>query len=651
MAQGSDTIQTKKLSDVEVTANKAPIESRYLSTISSYTITQQTLTKQGISNLSEAMRKFNGVVVKDYGGIGGIKTVSIRGMGAEHTAVAYDGIVMNNAQSGQIDIGRFSMDNISYVSLNIGQSDNIFQTARAFASSGVIEVQTIKPEFKDRNYEGSAKVSFGSWGQVNPYINYSHKLSNTLAINANLNWKRADGQYSYIDKNGIHQTKKKRQNSDIDIWQTELNIYNDWGTKGALDAKFNYYDSERGLPNAALTYKEHYGERLWDRNILAQLGYRKTWEDKINFKSSARYTNNYTHYEEVDIISNENTYREQEAYLSNSLKYKFNDQLSVSVAEDLYFNTLKAAFTSSFGSNPPQPKRYNSLTVVAAQYKTKRLTINAHTLFTYISEKVKNDQPDNIHKRFSPSISFSYQPIESQSWRIRASYKHGFRVPTFTELYYTTLAKDLKPEIANQFNIGSTFIKCIENSPINYINFSIDGYYNRIDDKIVIIPTLFIPTTLNIGKVDIKGIDLRLISNFKVSKDIDIEVLGTYSYMSALDKTDSNSDSYNSQLVYTPKHSGSCSVELKNPWVNINYSALFSDKRYIKFLEQDDIKNQIKAYTDHSISLYKSFKLKNDLSSLYIQANVLNIWNTNYELVKLYPMQGREYRVTIGYKF
>ena len=45
--------------------------------------------------------------MKDYGGLGGLKTISIRNLGAAHTAVSYDGIAVSNSQAGQIDIGRF----------------------------------------------------------------------------------------------------------------------------------------------------------------------------------------------------------------------------------------------------------------------------------------------------------------------------------------------------------------------------------------------------------------------------------------------------------------------------------------------------------------------------------------------------------------
>ena len=104
------------------------------------------------------------MTVKDYGGIGGLKTVSIRSLGAQHTAVGYDGITLTDCQTGQIDIGRFSLDNVDRLSLNNGQSDNIFQPARFFASAGILNIQTLTPLFtkgKKTNIAGAFKTGPG----------------------------------------------------------------------------------------------------------------------------------------------------------------------------------------------------------------------------------------------------------------------------------------------------------------------------------------------------------------------------------------------------------------------------------------------------------------------------------------------------------
>ena len=51
--------------------------------------------------VADALRYFSGIQLKDYGGVGGIKTVNIRSMGTHHLGISYDGVALGNAQNGQ----------------------------------------------------------------------------------------------------------------------------------------------------------------------------------------------------------------------------------------------------------------------------------------------------------------------------------------------------------------------------------------------------------------------------------------------------------------------------------------------------------------------------------------------------------------------
>ena len=44
-----------------------------------------------------------------------------------------------------VDIGRFSLENVDRLMLSNGQSDQIFQPARFFASAGILNIQTLTP--------------------------------------------------------------------------------------------------------------------------------------------------------------------------------------------------------------------------------------------------------------------------------------------------------------------------------------------------------------------------------------------------------------------------------------------------------------------------------------------------------------------------
>lgn len=647
-AQTSDSIKTQRLSEVEVSASIKPSVFRSSSPLQ--VITSEAITDQGLQSVSDAVRRFNGIVLKDYGGIGGLKTISVRGMGTEHTAISYDGVMVSNMQSGQVDIGRFALDNVSAISLNIGQSDNIFQPARSFASVGVLDLQTIAPRLNEKPYGLRAQLKTGSFGLFNPSLSYAHKLNETSTMSVNGSWQRADGQYPFEMMNGKTPFKDKRSNSDVGIYRVETNLYNNLGKAGMLDIKMYYFDSERGLPGAVDFQNNYRVERLWDKNFFTQVGYNRPLGEQFKFKSQAKYDYSYTRYRDVynayEGGQRVDKYKQQEVYWSNAILYTLNSNLSMSLAEDLFYNKLKDE-TTKFGGNRSEPERYNSLTGFAAQYRNSFLTINTGLLGTYVIEKIKNTG-NNTYKKLSPSISFSLAPIPSYNqFRIRGSYKDIFRIPTFTEAFYTRSLSVIRPESAKQFNGGLTWVGTLPSDKSNYINISVDGYYNKVKDKIVIQPSTFYAYTTNLGEVEITGVDVKLSAGMDISENVNIDLSGSYSYMKAIDVTDPKEDSYKNQLIYTPKHSGAISAILKNPWVNVSYSILITGERY--FWHQNIPAYQLKGYSEHSVSINKPLNVSK--YSVLMQAGISNIWNKQYEVMKNYPMPGRSFNISASFNF
>ena len=126
---------------------------------------------EGLSahSVADAVRYFSGIQIKDYGGVGGLKTVDMRSMGSHHMGVFYDGIQLGNAQNGQIDLGRFSMDNIEEISLYNGQKSSIFQSAKDYGASGTIYLRSRRPRFahgQRRNVQATYRT--GSFGLQTP---------------------------------------------------------------------------------------------------------------------------------------------------------------------------------------------------------------------------------------------------------------------------------------------------------------------------------------------------------------------------------------------------------------------------------------------------------------------------------------------------
>jgi outer membrane cobalamin receptor len=645
VAQQKDSITYRELSNVEVIEKERPSVIREGAPVQ--LLDQTTFRRLGLQTLSDAVKRFSGVTVKDYGGIGGLKTVSVRSLGAQHTAVSYDGVTVTDAQSGQVDISRFTLDNVEAVSLSVGQTDNIFQTARMYASAGALSITTRTPRFDRRNYNLEGRIKTGSFGLFNPSLRYEQKLGKPYAASFYADWLYADGQYPYTFTNGTVAAVEKRKNSDIKTFRAELDLFADWDKQGTLRLKGYWFDSQRGLPGSVVLYNDYHKERLRNRNGFVQGVYENRFNRLLAVKAQGKFDYSHTRYRDFHSKyaggQHTDVYTQREYYASAAALYTPVDRLSFSAAEDVFIHTLDATTPKC-----PFPERLTSLTALAVQYKDSRFTATAGLLGTYVAETVETGEAADNRKRLSPALSLSYRIWSEQNLRVRASYKDIFRVPTFNDLYYDRIGnKALDTEKAKQYNLGLTWGGTFPAMKLHYLSFTVDGYYNRVDDKIVALPTLFIWKMMNMGKVDIKGIDANLSARFALPAEMFLQTDGSYTFQHAVDKTDKDSKIYKHQLPYTPVHTGAVSVSWENPWVNVSWLMTAVGARYS--LPQNIEANFMKGYREQQLSFHRTFAFKQ--SSLRLQAEVVNLTDVSYDVIRYYPMPGRSFRGSINYIF
>lgn len=599
------------------------------------------LERMGALDVSDAVRHFSGVSVKDYGGIGGMKTVSVRSLGAQHTAVSYDGVAVGDCQSGQVDISRFSLDNVSALTLTIGQGDDIFQPAKALASAGVLSIETGKPDFGAASFRLAARVKSGSFGLANPSLFWAVRLGGKAGLSFYGDYLRADGIYPFEYVNGTRRIKAKRNNSDIQAYRGEANFYASLGDGQDLRAKLYLFHSERGLPGSVVYDNPYAAERLHDRNYFGQLNYEVSFSPKWKLKAAGKF--NYVWNRDTDKEAagmRDDRFRQTETYLTATLWSEPLRGLSFSLAQDFAYNDLSTTL-----SNCQYPERYTVLTALSAQYWHPVFRITASLLNTYITENVRTGTAADDRQRLSPAVSLSWRPLPSTAWRLRASYKDIFRMPTFNDLYYRLIGNTrLRPESTRQWNVGTTWGGRV--SPVvEMLDVSVDAYYNKVKDKIVAVPTMFVWKMSNVGEVETVGVDINVSAGIRVAKSMRFGLSGAYNFMQAEDVTDRDSKLWRNQIAYTPRHSGSGSLTWETPWVDVAYNVVFASERYR--MPQNSADNRIRPYSDHSLSAFRTFR--RGRHALRLQADALNLGGKNYEIVRFYPMPGRNYKFTVTY--
>lgn len=634
---------TLTLGEVTVTAARPQTE-----IIPAQRLDGEQLQRLNSNSVADALRYFSGVQVKDYGGVGGIKTVNIRSMGTNHTGVVYDGIELGNAQNGQIDLGQFSLDNVEAISLYNGQKSDILQPARDFGSAGSIYIRTKTPVFQQgETYHARAAMRFGSFDLFNPSALLELRLSDHVNASLSAEWISSTGKYKFryrrVNPAGelAYDTTAVRQNGDINATRIECNL-NGTLTQGEWHFKVYNYNSERGVPGAIVNNVWRRGERIWDNNSFAQASHTQTFGNFTTL-NNIKYSFYRTHYVNNDDkqIKVDNLYKQREIYFSTANELMLRRWWRVSLSYDFMWNTLSADMYAF-----AKPDRYTNLISAATAMNLKRFKAQASILGTFIHDKLRGQQSPADKHVFTPAVYLSFQPARTRDFLLRAFYKRSFRMPTFNDLYYADMGNSkLSPERVTQYNFGILYEHTSANSFISAARISADAYYNRVSDKIVAYPKgqQFRWTMLNLGLVDIRGIDISGLLTVNPAKELYLTLRAQYTFQRAIDITDPADNYYRDQIPYIPRHSGSAVVNATwRKWA-LNYSYIYVGERYN---QQENIRyNYTQPWYTSDISISRDFTFGRVGMRALLEIN--NLLSQDYDVILNYPMPKRNYRATI----
>ncbi len=607
--------------------------------IPSQTISSADFIHYNAFNIADAVRNFSGVIIKDYGGVGGLKTVSVRGLSANHTSILYDGVQINDAENGQVDLSKLTLNNVQQITLYNAQPPTLLQTARAYASASVLSIETIKPHLEaSKPYLITAGIKGGSFGLVNPYLQWQQRLNNDWSFIINTYTQNANGNYKYQLDDGASSTQQTRVGTGVAIQQIDGALY--WNT---TDNKFNlhinYYNSDRGLPGAVRLYTPPpIGQKLYNRDLFVQSGFEHDWHNSLKLLVNAKFSQNQLHYFDPQFPNSvgflDQHFSQREYYQSTALVYHIKPNWEVSYSADLSVNNMNADL-----ANFRYPTRITLLNVIATNLTFSDWTLQGSLLNTNINETVKTGVTVPNRNVYSPTLMATIKPFNDKNFQLRGFYKYIFRLPTFNDQYYNFISNlNLKPEFTHQYDLGFSYSKSLQGL-FDYITLTTDAYYNNVTNKLVFIPTVNYGYTQNFGKVDIKGLDVGVKTQVKLAA-YRLSLSANYTYQQALNVTDPASNTYLNQLPYTPKNIVALNAGVSRGQVSIYYNQVLSSSRYYDNDNVDADYMPSYAVSDASV-VYKTI-IKH--FPVILSAEINNLFNKSYVVVQSYPMPGRSLR-------
>lgn len=626
------------------------------STAGSIIVPQRISSKQlgSVTGLSEAVRRFTGVQVRDYGGVGGLKTVNVRSLGSEHTGVFLDGIQIDNAQNMQVDLGRLNLEGLSSVSLFSGQKVAPLQCAKEYSSASSLYLESAEPVFPDgKTNIIKAGIGAGSFFSVSPKLSWEHLFKGGASIRLSADAVTSNGEYRFHVKDfrqypdgslAGYDTTMTRKNCDLSSVRAEAMLFSPKSGVESWNIKAYFYGSGRGLPGPVYKKAGEYPlslDRQTDRDAFVQGRYYRTLGRA--WSVSGRMKLSYNHLEYIDFpetLAGGNpahyNYRNHSAYLSASAMARIRPWLSVNIAQDIQYDYLDADLRDF-----AYPGRLSSWSCVSTRSSAGPVDVSATILYLDVNDSFisANGRAGARRNVLMPSLVARWKVAESLT--VSGFAKRSYRMPTFNDLYYTTVGtKTLDPEDAIQFDLGMDWV-AVRSGGSN-LSFKADAYRNQLKNKIIAVPTSnqFRWSMYNIGKVDVLGSDVTADYSVKAGRG-GFGAIVRYSFQQARDKSD-----WNGQIPYIPLHSGSVNLSGDLSGWRADVTLFATGERFTTSANLPAYRLAPWATLDAALS--KNLTIRGDELSLKLCLN--NLLNEQYEIVDNYPMPGFNFILRIEYK-
>ena len=554
--------------------------------------------------VADAIRDFSGVQLRDYGGVGGLKTINVRSLGSAHTAIFLDGVPIDNAQNMQPDLGRLDTEDLETVELYAGQKSQLLQTAREYGSASSLHLRSAMPAQR----KTILRLKGGSFGTLAPSISHEGRLGANLSGRLRIGAERADGQYPFHVKDLDYDTVMIRSNCDIKSFKASGGLwYTPTGGRYELSARL--YDSERGIPGPVYKQASKYpmsSDRQADRSISLQASGEQALTSSLRLMAKARYSRDMLEYLDISeldpAVSARWDYHLQSAYVSTALGWQARPWLHLGAAVDGQQETLESKVEAS-----------RSTVFTAGSAALILDPWRASATLQYLAS-------DDGYSFLSPAFLLNWHPRED--WEFGTLVKRSCRLPSFNDLYYTsTPPKGLKPEQVWQFAVRWCWDRAYGRW---HFRAREELYHNQVRDKLIAVPngSLFRWMTYNLGEVRIWGDEISAQASYQGIAGI----TGRYSFQWAREKGN------DFQIPYIPLHSASFNIW--GIWADfrLDIRGFLTGSRLTSGSSRPEYR--LAPWTTWDASLQWTRR------AVRLSLDVRNLFNQQYEVVLKYPMPG-----------
>lgn len=592
--------QDDTLKQVVVTTTITPAPSYKL-------IKVENIESHATGNLADLLSKQTPIYIKSSGP-GGLSTISIRGAGASHTQLYWNGISINSPTLGHLDLATLPVVFIDDSEIHLGASSVVDGSG---GLGGAIQLNT------SANYKNKLNATFrkelGSFGIDKTLfsINVGNKK---FQSKTSLFRSSSFNDFKYIDIAQENNPISERENAEIIQYGIKQEFYFTPNKENYFAVKSNYLDSYRQISSALGI--ETKGEHQTDKAL------RLMGEWRHGKKKTFQHLR-------VAFIKDELNYIDTSLAINSLISV---DSYKASYNFNHYFNyLLKISAQVNAGTDIA-----NSTGIGAQQQR------NRQSMFVQFEQKSNWGYQYNIAARQEvingkltpviPTIGVKYFLTKNHHFAINANAARNYKAPSFNELYWNPGGNpNLLPEIGFTAEMGLTY-------KYRKLTFGVSPYYSLIDNWIQWLPQESgIWTPINVKQVENKGVEIDIKKVFNISNKAKLHLHSGYNYVNSINKTSilTSDNSIGRQLIYVPKHTFNIVMKLEFEKWSIAYNQTITGKVFIDATNTTYMPYYAPA--DFSIS----YSLKKDMKSTDIGVKISNLYNEDYQIMANRPMPGR----------
>lgn len=602
----------------------------------------------GARNIGEVLDSVAGTYVQNYGSLGSLSVISIRGSSSQQVLVLINGKRLNTAQGGGVDFSTINPESIERIEIIRGGASAIYGEN---ALGGVINIITKSGEKK------STREAYYSYGSYQTHIAGAsiQGFFNGKSIDYFFSFRGITSEGNYLFTDQKRKTEKQRINTGLLAGDGEAKIGWDFGRgkKHRVSFNFQYHQDDKGVPG--MVDFPTVSASMKEKRIISMLGYDYK---KLPFLSKGMLNVGlYSIFQKRNFKDTEfflgkiNDWHDNRAY---GIDTTFSGNIHGWIFQKLSFGySYRWDWLTSTGLEKSPGilekgevyREAHSIFIKDElhlfQYSKKRQKqLFGRIVFIPAFRYDMNSLYDNV---LSKQIGVMLNPDRKQRIILKGNAGTAYRAPSFNDLFWPATAfaignPDLKPEKSINWDTG---LLC---KLYSWLSTELVYYNSEVIDLIQWNPGpggRWIPR--NMDKVLLQGIETEIKAiwtlNFISSY---MEMLYNYSLMYATDKTESPSTK-EKQLPRRPYEKANFIISLQAPQVYfIRWETKFVGFRYI---------------TAHNTKYMDSYYTHNINTGIYIWKHyelsllIKNIFNNEYIDIREYPIPGREIIIKIGVQF